>query len=446
MATSLQRTGRTQNISGSAPSTAELFTKPRLRELTMKTVFAVGFWAALFSCTLLAQTPAGWPQWRGPERDGMAAATPEWPATLDEGRLTLSWQVELGPSYSGPVVDDRHVYTTSTRDAQDEVVYAFDRRTGKEVWQAKWSGAMQVPFFAASNGSWIRATPAIADNRLYVAGMRDLLVCLDTDNGKEIWRVDFVKQFNSPLPSFGFVSSPLVDGDHLYVQAGGGVVKLNRADGNILWRTAEDGGGMDGSAFSSPVIAKLAGKRQLIVQTRLELKGIDLESGKQIWSQQIEAFRGMNILTPVVVDDTLFTSAHSGSTQRWKVTPSEGEWKLDEMWDLNAQAYMSSPVVIDGHAYLHLRNQRLACINLATGEQAWRTRPFGRYWSLAYQGDKILALDENGTLRLIAADPGEFRILSERKVGDQEAWAHVAVCGGQVFVRELGRLSVFDWK
>ncbi len=396
--------------------------------------------------TTLAQSEATWNQWRGPTRNGAAVATPVWPESLDESQLSLSWRKELGPSYSGPIAGDKLVYTTATRDGKDEVVYAFDRKTGEEVWQAEWAGAMQVPFFAASNGSWIRATPALDGDRLYVAGIRDVLVCFDANKGDKIWRIDFTEEFDSPVPSFGCVCSPLVDGDFVYVQAGGGVVKLDKLTGKVVWRTAEDGGGMDGSAFSSPVIATLGGTRQLVVQTRTALKGISLDAGDVLWSQEIEAFRGMNILTPTVVDDTLITSAHSGSTQRWQVNTGGGDWKLDEQWKLNAQGYMSSPVVINGHAYLHLRNQRVACIDLATGEQTWRTKPFGKYWSMVYQGDKILALDENGTLLLIAADPAEFRVLSERKVTDDEAWAHIAVCGGQVFVRELGALAVFEWK
>ena len=107
---------------------------------------------------------------------------------------------------------------------------------------------MSVPFFASSNGSWIRATPAIDEGRIFVAGMRDLLVCFDALTGKEIWKVDFMKAFESPLPAFGFVSSPLVIGDFVYVQAGGGFVKLEKATGAVVWRVMVDGGGMSGSA------------------------------------------------------------------------------------------------------------------------------------------------------------------------------------------------------
>ena len=171
---------------------------------------------------------------------------------------------------------------------------------------------MTVPFFAKSNGDWIRATPACDGERLFVAGMRDLLVCLDARTGQERWRFDFVKKLEAPVPDFGCVCSPLVDGDAVYVQAGASVVKLHKQTGELLWRSLKDQGGMWGSVFSSPIIATLGGQRQLVVQTREKLAGLTLETGEVLWSQPVEAFRGMNILTPVVHEDTVFTSAYGG--------------------------------------------------------------------------------------------------------------------------------------
>ena len=162
------------------------------------------------------------------------------------------------------------------------------------------AGAMSVPFMAKRNGDWIRSTPAYDGESLYVAGMRDVLVCLDAKTGKQRWRVDFVEQFKTPLPDFGFVCSPLVVGDFVYVQAGAGFCKLDKQTGRVRWRVLTDAGGMFGSAFSSPIYATLGGKPQLVVQTRMKLAGIEPESGKMLWSQDIPAMLGMNIVTPTV--------------------------------------------------------------------------------------------------------------------------------------------------
>lgn len=389
-----------------------------------------------------------WTQWRGPNRDGRIAKA-DWPDSLDEEHLKQAWRVELPPSYSGPIVSRDTVFTTATKDAEQEVVYALDRKTGEEKWQAAWKGSMIVPFFAWSNGSWIRSTPVLDDGKLYVAGMRDVLVCLDATTGKEIWRLDFVKELETPLPSFGFVCSPLIMGDYLYVQAGAGFCKVQKSTGKIVWRTLEDDGGMYGSAFSSPSFAEIQDQPQLLVQTRKELCGVAPDSGNVLWKREIEAFRGMNILTPLVIENSVFTSAYGGKTHLFDVKTDEGEaskLKLAENWTNKVQGYMSSPILYEGHIYLHLKNQRFTCIDAKTGETKWTTKPFGKYWSMVGSGDKILALDERGDLLLIRATPEKFDLLSERHISDATAWAHLTICGDEIFVRDLTGLTAFSWK
>lgn len=385
-----------------------------------------------------------WQQWRGPTRDGQVGG-PAWPDRLTKESLKLVWRVPLGPSYSGPIVSEDLVFTTETKNKESEVVFALDRQTGKERWRAEWKGAMTVPFFAAANGSWIRSTPAYDGERLYVAGMRDVLVCLDAKSGKEVWRVDFVKELKTPVPDFGFVCSPLVDGDFVYVQAGASVAKLDKKSGKIVWRAMQDKGGMFGSAFSSPIIASIAGKRQLVTQGREKLAGIDLDSGDVLWSQVVPSFRGMNILTPTMVGEDIFTSSYGNKAWLYKVSLDKERFNVAETWASKTQAYMSSPIVIDGHAYLHLQNQRFACLDLKTGNRTWTSdSAFGQYWSMVAQGKRILALDQNGEMRLIQANPKELQIIDTVKVGDN-TWAHLAVCGNEVFVRELNALAVYRW-
>lgn len=392
-----------------------------------------------------AKNRIAWPQWRGPSRDGQWTG-PAWPDRLSKDSLQLLWRQPLGPSYSGPIVAEDTVFTTETKNKEAEVVYALDRKTGKERWRAEWKGAMTVPFFAASNGSWIRSTPAYDGERLYVAGMRDVLVCLDAKTGKEAWRVDFVKELKTPLPDFGFVCSPLLDGDAVYVQAGASVAKLDKKTGKLIWRALSDKGGMLGSAFSSPVIATLSGKRQLIVQGREKLAGLDLQTGDVLWSQVVPSFRGMNILTPLVVGDAIFTSSYGNKSWLYKVALEKDRFTVAEGWTNNAAGYMSSPVVFGNHAYLHLQNQRFTCIDLKTGERTWTSEPFGKYCSLVAQQDRILALDQRGMLLLIRANPRQFELLDSQKISDAETWAHVAVCDNELYVRELNALAVYRWR
>ena len=387
-----------------------------------------------------------WDQWRGPNRDGRISGA-KWPAGLDEARLKKRWQLPLGPSYSGPVMNAERVFITETVDKKREQVTALRRSDGSVVWKRDWEGAMSVPFFARSNGDWIRATPALDGDTLYVAGMRDVLVALNSTDGSERWRLDFVKRFGADLPTFGFVSSPLIDGDSVYVQAGGGVARLRKADGQVVWHGARDGGGMMGSAFGSPVILTLAGKRQLVIQARTRLFGVALEDGAELWSLPVESFRGMNILTPTFAGkDRLFTAAYGGKTLGIDIRSENGGFRAVPAWEFKAQGYMTSPIIHEGHAYLQLRSQRALCIELATGAEKWTTsESFGKYWSMVAQGDRILALDERGELILFKATPEKFDVLSRRKVAESDAWAHLAVDGSELYIRELKALSVWDW-
>ena len=386
-----------------------------------------------------------WTQWRGPHRDGQLVTSKPWPNQLSEQRLSSRWAKPLGPSYSGPIVTGDRVFTTETEGRKYEVVRALDRRTGRQIWEAKWAGAMNVPFFAAANGSWIRATPTLDGDRLYVAGMRDVLVCLSAADGSILWKLDFVEETGSSLPTFGFVSSPLIWKDHVFVQAGGSFVKVDKRSGKVVWRTLKDSGGMYGSAFSSPIMATIDGVEQLLVQTRSQLAGVSPSDGSVLWSRKVKAFRGMNILTPTVIGDKVFTSSYGGGSMMLRIKRSGDKWESEEVWTRKTQAYMSSPVVVDGHIYLHLRNQRFVCLDAETGEQRWISRPYGKYWSMITNGKLLLALDQRGDLLLIDPSPEAFKVLDKRRVA-RDSWAHLAIAGNEVFVRDLGEMKCFRWE
>jgi outer membrane protein assembly factor BamB len=404
--------------------------------------------ARLISATLLfafsaAPAVAGWNQWRGPNRDGSCPGG-KWPAKLSG--LQQLWRVPMGASYSGPVTHGNLVFTTESKDKQFEFAHAVDADTGKIVWTAQWEGHQGVPFFARRNGDWIRATPAVDETNVYVSGMQDVLVALDVKTGKVNWRIDFPKDLKANPQSFGYVTSPMVEGGALYTHAGAGFCKLDAATGKVIWRSLDDGGGMMGGSFSSPVIATVAGKRQVIVQGRTELHGLDPENGTGLWSQPVKAFRGMNIYTPVVKGNRIFTSAYGGLSQAWDIGKEGEGLKPSLSWEHKAEGYMSTPVVIGGKVFMHLRNQKAACMDLATGKQEWVSeQKFGEYWSLAYQGDRILALDMKGILYLIKASPEKLEIIDEKKVASEECWAHLAIDGDRIYIRELNALTAFKW-
>ena len=395
--------------------------------------------------------PGDWSQWRGPDRTGHVRAAMDgqaaWPTRLTKDNLKRQWRIPMGPSYSGPVVSKDVVFTTATENEKTEVVTAVRRNSGEAVWRVEWPGSMKVPFFANRNGSWIRSTPAYDGTSLFVAGMLDVLVSLDAKTGKENWRVDFAKRFDANREHFGFFCSPMVDAEAVYLQTCAGVVKLNKATGETVWLTLKDEGGMNGGAFSSPVRATLAGQDHLLVQSRTALCGINPKSGDVLWSQAIQTFRGMNILTPLAYGDAVFTSAYGGRGHLFGVGEEAGQIEVAQKWTNRVQAYMSTPVLIDGHAYVYLRSKRFCCVHLESGEVTWTSPSIAdENWSIVANGNRLLALTESGELYLIAANPKEFEVIDQVEVADSETWAHLAVDGDQILIRELNGLSAFTWK
>ncbi len=394
-------------------------------------------------CAVTASEP--WNQWRGPSRDGLVRGS-RWPESINTNHLKVRWRADLGPGYSSPIFWGDRTYSTETVNKKTEVVKCFDLPSGKLLWTQSWEGAVSVPFFAKSNGDWIRSTPSTDGERVYVGGMRDVVVCLEAATGKVLWRYDFVQELNSAVPDFGMVCSPLVEGDSVYVQAGGGVACLDRFTGKLRWRALQDGGGMNGSAFSSPVMAELQGHRQILVQGREKLSGLNPANGTVLWNQPVEAFRGMNILTPIVYRDQLFTSTYGGRTTLYQVTNEQDRWAVSNLWSLKVQGYMSSPVIIGDVAYHHLKSERLTAINLKTGAELWTTgESFGKYMSEVAQDDRILGLDQRGWLYLIRANPEKYDLIEKRRLTESETWAHLAVGEHLLLVRELNALVAYDW-
>ena len=346
---------------------------------------------------LAAEEGATWPQWRGPGRDGSVMDSP-WPDSLDAVHLLQRWRIELAPSYSGPVVSKDKVFVTYTRNEQYEGVRALDRVSGEQLWQAEWEDTMQVAELGTSMGSWIRATPTLDGDSLYVAGMPDLLVCLDPDTGDVRWRVDFRARYGTPLPELGFVSSPLVVDDGVYVQAADSFVKVDKRTGESLWRSLEREDKGQG-AYSSPGLGVVHGRSQLLVADIDAIAGVEPSTGTVLWRLVLDSYDQGCILTPIVHHGGVFTSTRASQTGHYPLVCEDDLFSITDGWKNKLVAYMSAPVVVGDFAYLHLKNERFACVDLRDGNVNWiSNRPFGRYCSIVWCQNRILALNNEGQL------------------------------------------------
>jgi outer membrane protein assembly factor BamB len=395
-------------------------------------------------CTLsltvaVSAQDATWNQWRGPQRNGV------WPGQLPTklSALELVWEKPLQPSYSGPITDGKVVFTTETVDEVFEQMTAYDLQTGDVKWTNKWDGAIKVPGYAMANGSWIKATPALGEDSLVILGMRDEVICLEPATGEIRWKADLAKRFGARRPPFGGVCSPLIDTGSVYVMAGGATAKLSLADGSTIWKTLDDEGD-DDDACSSPVIETIAGQRQLVVQTRTRLCGVDLSTGGLLWSNVIEAYRNMNILTPMVIGDLIYTAAQRGRSHCFQITAVEGKQESKELWSQKTQAYISSPVADDDTIFVHSSNERLTALDVATGEILWTGQPMGKYQSLVRNDETILILNSVGELSIVEPDRDALTIVETRKVAD-DSWAYLGIFDGGILIRDLNALKVYRY-
>ena len=397
-----------------------------------------------------ADETQGWPQWRGPTRDGHVQSG-TWPASLQQPELARRWKVDLPPSYSGAVVSPNRVFVTFTREAKFEGVRALDRKTGKEVWTTEWEGAMRVAKLGTSMGSWIRATPAYDGQRLYVAGMPDLLVCLDAQTGKMQWRADLHARYKTPLPELGFVCSPLVVGDGVYVQAADSFVKVDKRTGKSVWRCLKRPGkgsdGMGQGSYSSPDFAVIQNRPQLLVANIDAIAGVDPSSGGVLWKRTLDSYDQGCILSPIVYGNGVFTSTRASRTGYYPLAYRDNRFTIADGWKNKLIVYMSSPVVIGNFAYAHLKNGRFACADLRNGKVKWISkRTFGKYCSMVWRENRILALNNDGQLLLIHADPNRFVLADSRKVSMVETWGHLAIAQQEIFVRERNAVTAFHWR
>lgn len=414
--------------------------------LTLALVSASSASAAEVADASGSDADALWPQWRGPNRNGIAASG-AWPDSLSEEHLTPKWRTELAPGYSGPVVGADKIFIVETRDDKEEVVRALDRETGEPLWEVKWDVTFDVPAMGRGQGDWAKATPAYDGTHLFVAGMQGFLKCIDAESGEIVWEINPFDHYGHARPQWGYDSSPIVRGDHVYVQGGRRFLKIATATGEIEWGVLEFGGDPGWQSIASPQLVEITGAEQFVVHMPGLLAGVDPESGATYWTQETPAYQSIAYLDPLVIGDSLFVSIYGKRSHRFNIAPAGEAYEVTEAWSTKAKGNMASPVVIDGYVYMLLNNRRMACLDFATGEEKWRTREsFGRYWSMVAGDGKILALDEAGELLLIRANPEEYDLLDRRSFADSSTWAYLAVVGDEVYVRDLQGLTRFEWK
>ncbi len=225
--------------------------------------------------TLVASKEAGWPQWRGPRRDGISdekGLLQAWP----EGGPKLVWKIGgLGQGWSCPIVTGGSIYITGDV-GEDLVVFAFDPE-GKPRWKAvngrSWTG--QYP---GSRGACVYDGGA-----LYHLNAHGRVACLDTRTGRETWAVDVLERFDGAGILWGLSECLLVDGPRVIVTPGGkkgAMAALDRKTGETLWASDPIEGNSAG--YGSPILFELGGRRYLVSCPSKHAFGVEADTGRNL--------------------------------------------------------------------------------------------------------------------------------------------------------------------
>src|SRR5881397_4022798 len=392
------------------------------------------FFSALLALAAGAQsTVTDWPQFLGPERNGVyrgPALAEKWAA----GGPRVVWQKQVGQGFSGPVVAQGRVILFH-RVSNREVVESLDARTGTSQWQYGYPTSYRDDF-GFDEGP--RAVPVVANGVVYTFGAQGQLHAISLQTGARIWSEDTVKRFGVAKGFFGAAGSPLVEDGRVIANIGGrgaGIVAFDAKTGKVLWKATDDE-----ASYSSPAGATIGGRRSAVFLTRARLVGLDPATGQVQFQRQWRARQSasVNAATPLIIGDLIFVSAEYG--------PGAGVLRVDgsnlkELWasdDVLSNHYATS-VHRDGYLYgFHGRQEfgpSFRAVELRTGKVRWSQDGF-------HAGSVMLARDR--LLILADATPDAFRSLAHAQVLPPTVRAFPALADGQLYARNEKTLVCLD--
>lgn len=400
------------------------------RRITIATVVL----ALLVPGMLLA---ADWPQFRGPNADGISpekGMNKNW----NQKPPTMLWKTAMGDDgYAGPSIAGGKVFIIDHINGQD-VVRAIDIKTGKDAWTFSYPDADRPNF------GFSRATPTVNSGRVYVLGRMGLLNCLDVKTGKKLWTRDIFTEFGGKKPMWLYAMSVVVDGNKLIVCPGGPgatVAALDKTTGKTIWQ----GGGSRDLGYATPVIATIGGKRQYVIYTATDLMGLDANTGAELWSLTLLPKPGAHIPQPIVIGDSVYvTNSYGEGCKMIDVTPAGAKlrWANKEM-----QTHMATSILVDGLLYGNTDPKgELICLDPQTGATKWRQEGFEK-GPIAMVDGVLLALNgSTGDLMMVDPKPDAYHELGRFKPLGGQSWTMPVISNGKMIVRNKAELACFDLK
>ncbi len=418
----------------------------------MTKTLALRWIACLGLAGLLAAAPAfadDWTGWRGPTRDGHSAEkglAPNWTSTPP-----LALRIEgLGSGYGSVSVTGSRIHAIGNDGLDNEFVQSFHAATGKSMWKTrlgKVGNPDQQPSYPAS-----RSTPVVEGNLLWALGSDGDLVCLNARTGAEVWRKQLRTDFGGVAGTWAYSETPLIDGDLLVATPGGKdntLVALDKRTGALRWACAIDGAG--GAAYSSPIVATIAGTRQVVQYVRSALVGVDARSGTLLWrfDRTADPRTGSNIGTPIAHDDGVYGAASLVGAGLATIAKEDGKFVARSAYFERALPSAIGGIVRVGDHGYGANGQTFICFDWKTGAVKWSERGVGA-GSMVVAENRIYLRKENGEVAMLDASPtgyrerGRFLPDGHPQRGRPESWAYPALANGRLHIRDAGTLWVYD--
>jgi outer membrane protein assembly factor BamB len=387
-----------------------------------------------------------WPQWNGPNRDGLSAETgllKSWP----EGGPPLIWQIrDCGKGYAGPAIVDGYLYTLGSFDGKTFAL-ALNAVTGSQIWRTE-----LAPELTNGWGDGPRSTPTVNGNRVYVMTGQGTLAALRVSDGQLMWKKTMA-DLGGSTPGWGYCESVLVDGEAVLCTPGGeagAVAALNKDTGELLWQSTEVA---DGAQYASIVKMTAPAGPQYIQLLEKRLIGLSTSDGSLLWEA---SWPGNNAVvpTPICHEDLVYVTSGSGAGCMLQQLNPDGT--VTEVYRNKLMKNQHGGAIRVGtFVYGYSDSTGWLCQDLQTGKQAWRERDALGKGAIGYADGMLYCLDERtGTVVLIEASPeywieqGRLTLEPQSEIRSPSGgiWVHPVIANGKLYLRDQELLFCYDVK
>jgi len=372
---------------------------------------------------------ADWPNWRGPNHNGISNEK-GWSSTWPQEGPNILWRKSIGTGFASMAVSKGRIYAMGNIDDND-ILHCFNAETGKLLWKRSYPQPKDPKNYEGGPN----ATPAVDGNRVYTFSKTGKLFCRDTQTGDVIWSKDLKGEFGIKPPDWGLSGSPFIMDNMVILNAGTWGIAFNKTNGGLIWQNGNGPGG-----YATPVLFTVGGQKHVVIFGEKSVAGIVAATGKKVWEYPWKTSYNVNAADPIVSGDTVFIS--SGYNRGCALLKPQAGNVTEVYQNKNMRNQCNSSVLWKGYLYGfdHQVNWKgtLRCVDYETSEVKWSQKGMGT-GSLMLADGKLIILGEGGKLVIADASPEGFRELSSAKILTGKCWTVPVLANGRIYARSSAK-------